>query len=72
MEESRKKRRIALGIPVHELWTEHNFVDGYCNCGERNPNYNWGGYVIPYATGTSGGTTSKVNLDIIEDNQDNR
>lgn len=70
MDEAAKARRQALGIPVHETESDHHFVDGYCTCGAVQPSRKQG--KRKYLSERAGSTSGKSNLDIIEENQDNR
>ena len=67
--EERRQHRRALGIPVHDTPEEHNFVDGYCTCGEsRNRQIEW----PRNANHNHSGVRGKQDLSTIEDNMYDR
>lgn len=34
-----RERRERLGIPIHDTPEQHTFSDGFCTCGEADPDY---------------------------------
>lgn len=66
MDDARKAKRIALGIPVHESEEEHAYDmhSGYCQCGEFNPK--WNKSDGRYARSGADGTVRSVSLDDYE------